>query len=111
MKHMTQEELKLYKIRIKAARQAGKSNLIWALCEYVLFQNTLSYFKELDMNHSDAIVSTMQYNVKVITYADPIGRVVASFTTLEQAEATREAMNNNTHPSMLTFFTVETKGI
>ena len=59
------------------------------------------------MSNSDAIVSIMQYNVKALTYSDPIGRVVASFTTLEQAEATREVMNNTTHPSMLTFFIVE----
>jgi hypothetical protein len=65
----------------------------------------------LDMSNLDAIVSIMQYNVKALTYSDPIGRVVASFTTLEQAEATREVMNNTTHPSMLTFFTVEPKGI
>ena len=59
------------------------------------------------MNQPDAIVSIMQYNVLALTYADPVGRIVASFTTLEQAEATREVMNNTTHPSMLTFFTVE----
>lgn len=63
------------------------------------------------MNPPDAIVSIMQYNVMALTYADPHGRIVASFTTLEQAEATREVMNNTTHPSMLTFFTVEPKGI
>ena len=44
MKHMTPEELKLYKIRIKAARKAGKSELAKTLCEYVLYQNTLSYY-------------------------------------------------------------------
>lgn len=63
------------------------------------------------MNPPDAIVPIMQYNVMAKTYSDPQGRVVASFPTLEQAEATREVMNNTTHPSMLTFFTVEPKGI
>ena len=46
MKHMTEKELNLYKSRIKAARQAGKSDLVKTLCEYVLYRNTLSYFKE-----------------------------------------------------------------
>jgi len=46
MKHMTEKELAIYKARIKAARQSGKSDLAKALCEYVLYQNTLSYFKE-----------------------------------------------------------------
>jgi hypothetical protein len=46
MKHMTEKKLKIYKARIKVARQSGKSDLAKALCEYVLYQNTLSYFKE-----------------------------------------------------------------
>ena len=46
MKHMTPSELKLYKDRIKAARLAGKSDMVKTLCEYILYLNTLSYFKE-----------------------------------------------------------------
>ena len=58
------------------------------------------------MDKPPDIVPTMKYNVMALTYSDPKGRIVASFTTLEQAEATREILNNTTHPSMLTFFII-----
>jgi hypothetical protein len=49
----------------------------------------------------------MSYNVLRLTTNDPAGSVVGNYPTKEQAEATREVMNNSTHPSQLTFFIVQ----
>ena len=48
----------------------------------------------------------MSYNVLRLTTNDPTGSVVGNYPTKEQADATREVMNNTTHPSQLTFFIV-----
>ena len=61
------------------------------------------------MNPPVDMVSIMQYDVKALTYADPRGKVVASFPSKEQAEEARELMNSTTPPSLLTFFIVTPK--
>ena len=48
----------------------------------------------------------MSYNVLSLTTDCPMGKVVGNYPTKEQADATRELLNNTTHPSQLTFFIV-----
>jgi len=49
----------------------------------------------------------MSYNVLRLSTNDPYGTVVGNYPTKEQAEATRELMNNTTHSSQLSFFIVQ----
>jgi len=49
----------------------------------------------------------MSYNVLRLTTDCPMGMVVGNYPTKEQAEATRELLNNTTHSSQLSFFIVQ----
>jgi hypothetical protein len=48
----------------------------------------------------------MSYNVIRLSTTNPTGEVVANYPTKEQADATREVLNNTTPASLLYFFIV-----
>lgn len=53
------------------------------------------------------MLPTMSYDVICLSLNDPTGKIVGTYPTKEQADATREILNNTTPTYLLQFFIVK----